>query len=230
MSLFLLALELTLPPAAAVLSLGSARDVLFNSQHITLLIASFLPALFLSVSIRLQSLARVSSGFTQHALYVPVYMFVIVGVFWISVAGRGSANASGINHLANQGWLFTVRTSTTYDTINAQPWNYWTYFNFSMVRWSAMSNALQDIILLVVIGVLNLPIYIPAMALALDVPVYNMNHELLGHGISNILAGAVGTVPNLVVCFHSPIYKAKLTSTSGLLVHSILYTCRRRPF
>lgn len=62
-----------------------------------------------------------------------------------------------------------------------------------------MTEAIQDIVLLVVIGVLNLPIYIPSMALALDVPAYNMNHELLGHRSSNILAGVLGTVPNLVV-------------------------------
>ena len=64
-----------------------------------------------------------------------------------------------------------------------------------------MTGAIQDIVLLVIIGVLNLPIYIPSMALVLDVPTYNMNHELLGHGASNILAGVLGTVPNLVVSF-----------------------------
>lgn len=62
-----------------------------------------------------------------------------------------------------------------------------------------MAGATQDIVLLVVIGVLNLPVYIPAMAISLDVPNYNMDHELFGHGIANLFAGAVGTVPNLVV-------------------------------
>ena len=62
-----------------------------------------------------------------------------------------------------------------------------------------MTAAIEDIVLLVVIGVLNLPIYIPTMALTLDVSQYDMDHEFLGHGVSNIMAGAVGTIPNLVV-------------------------------
>ena len=199
MSLFLLALELTLPPSAAVLTLHSARHVLFNAQHMPLLVASILPAFLLSVSIRLPLLKRASFGFTQHALFVPVYMLTIVGLFWITIAGSRLANPAGIEHLSKQGWLFTMQSSTGHHKSLVSAWNYWTYFDFSLVRWSAMKKASQDIVLLVVIGVLNLPIYIPAMALSLDIPVYNMNHELFGHGISNVLAGAIGTVPNLVV-------------------------------
>ena len=199
MSLFLLALELTLPPSAAILTLRSVRSVLFNAQHMPLLAASILPALFLSVSIRLSFLEKASHGFTQHALYVPVYMLIIVGVFWIAIAGSGSANSTGIERLSKQGWLFTVQSSAAHHGSLVSAWNYWTYFDFSLVKWSAMRKAIQDIVLLVVIGVLNLPIYIPAMALSLDIPVYNMNHELFGHGISNVFAGAIGTVPNLVV-------------------------------
>lgn len=52
--------------------------------------------------------------------------------------------------------------------------------------------------LLVVIGVLNLPIYVPALGSSLDVSV-NMNHEFMGQGVANILAGLAGTVPNILV-------------------------------
>lgn len=127
-------------------------------------------------------------------------MFVIVGIFWAVVAGMGQGDKAGMDHLAELGWLFTVEKDVTSTTTHRQAWNYWASFNFSRIEWSAMTAGIQDIILLVVIGVLNLPIYIPTMALSLDVATYDMNHELLGHGISNFLAGAIGTVPNLVVC------------------------------
>ena len=80
-----------------------------------------------------------------------------------------------------------------------QAWNYWATFDFPLVQWSDLTAAIQDIILLVFIGVLNLPIYIPVMALTSVVSKYDMDHEFLGHGVSNIVAGAVGTIPNLVV-------------------------------
>lgn len=203
MSLLLLALELTLPPNGAALTLHSAKEVLFNSQHIPLLVASLLPPLFLSVSIRSKLLERASFGFTQHALYVPVYMLAVAGVFWICIAGSGLADSAGMHGLSSHGWLFTIESVPGNDSL-VRAWDYWTYFDFSRVRWSAMGKATENIVLLVVIGVLNLPIYVPAMALSLDVPVYNMNHELFGHGISNVLAGAVGTVPNLVVSLCIP--------------------------
>ncbi|KAF9237006.1 sulfate transporter family-domain-containing protein [Melanogaster broomeanus] len=178
LSLFLLGLELTLPSTAGTLTLSSAGAVLFSRIHTPLLLSSFVPALFLSVSIRMPALSKATRGFTDHALYVPVYMFFIAGLFWTVAAGAGYANVDGMTRLSSDGWLFTVEES---------------------VEWSAMSAAIENIVLLVVIGVLNLPIYIPAMALVLDVPSYNMNHELIGHGVSNIFAGAVGTIPNLVV-------------------------------
>jgi SulP family sulfate permease len=64
-------------------------------------------------------------------------------------------------------------------------------------------------------SVLNLPIYVPTLAFTLDVS-YDMNYELLGEfsalrcvcakyghpgqAAGNILAGLVGTIPNILVC------------------------------
>ncbi|KAF7374121.1 Sulfate transporter [Mycena sanguinolenta] len=76
-------------------------------------------------------------------------------------------------------------------------WNYWTLFDFSLVQWWSLQSAIQNLVLLVVIGVLNLPIYVPTLAFTLDVS-YDMNYELFGQGAANILAGLVGTVPNII--------------------------------
>ena len=158
-------------------------------------------AAFLSISIRLQSFAKASLGFTEHALYVPCYIFLVIGIFWAVVTGTRQADAHHLEQLALQGWLFTLQADAVPDhqSLIGTSWNYWKLFDFSKVKWFAMASATQDIVLLVVIGVLNLPIYIPAMAISLDVPSFDMDHELLGHGVSNLFAGAIGTIPNLVV-------------------------------
>ncbi|KAJ7340708.1 hypothetical protein DFH08DRAFT_875060 [Mycena albidolilacea] len=198
-SLFILGLGLTFPPLSDPLTLSSGGRLLFAHNHVGLLFASFLPAFFLSISTRSTVLGRWTRGATQHALYVPVYVLGVAGVFWAVVAGTGQANAAGMADLASQGWLFTVEASIEEQHGIGEAWIYWRLFDFSKTEWHAMKDATLNIVLLVVIGVFNLPIYVPALALALDIPSYSMDHELLGHGASNILAGMLGTLPNLVV-------------------------------
>lgn len=146
----------------------------------------------------MSSLSRVTRGFTDHALYVPIYIMVIASTFWAVAAGTGHATAEGLVGLSATGWLFTVEKSVRHRRGLGHSWEYWSLFDFKRVEWHALTAAVQNIVLLVVIGVLNLPIYIPAMALSLDMPSYDMNRELIGNGLSNIFAGIVGTIPNLV--------------------------------
>lgn len=119
-------------------------------------------------------------------------------MFWAIAAGMGLATPEGMEKLSATGWLFTVEESVRHQKGLGRAWDYWSLFDFKRVEWYALTAAVQNIVLLVVIGVLNLPIYIPAMALSLDMASYNMNHELIGHGLANILAGIAGTAPNLV--------------------------------
>ncbi|KAK7040526.1 hypothetical protein R3P38DRAFT_2894910 [Favolaschia claudopus] len=102
---------------------------------------------------------------------------------YIEIWTRGTPSSRG-------GWLFTVDSAGSSPSGIVASWNYWTLFDFKM-------NATQNIVLLVVIGVLNLPIYVPTLAFTLDVS-YDMNHELLGQAAGNFFAGVVGTLPNLV--------------------------------
>ncbi|KAF2727544.1 hypothetical protein EJ04DRAFT_594717 [Polyplosphaeria fusca] len=208
---------LTLPASSDHLSLGTAGHVLFNQTHLPLLVASVFAALFISVSVRSSFLSKMTRGFTEHALYVPLFCFFIAGLFWVIAAGTKHANADGLDALRSAGWLFTVEKShrdTGYD------WNYWALFDFSLVKWNAMTAAIQDIVLLIVIAVISLPIFIPAMALTLDIPSYNMNWEFFGHGISNLLAGVAGTVPNLVVLTNSKFF----TLAGGGRIEALIVT------
>jgi SulP family sulfate permease len=101
-----------------------------------------------------------------------MYVLGVAGVFWAVVAGTGQANAVGMAELASQGWLFNVEASIREQHGIGEAWIYWRLFDFSKTEWHAMKDATLNIVLLVVIGVFNLPIYVPALALALDIPSY----------------------------------------------------------
>ncbi|KAF5368510.1 hypothetical protein D9758_002435 [Tetrapyrgos nigripes] len=192
-SLFILGLGLNLPENSPDLSLSNTRSLLFNRQHLPLLAASFFPALFLSCSVRSKKINRWTQGAVQNAYYVPIYLSLIPVLFWVVVGPQHLDQ----DMLIREGWLFHVDSSIREEGGLGTAWIYWKQFDFGQVQWWAMRNAIENIVLLVVIGVLNLPIYVPTLAFSLDVS-YDMDYELLGQGVANILAGAAGTMPNIL--------------------------------
>ncbi|KAJ7908503.1 sulfate transporter family-domain-containing protein [Mycena leptocephala] len=191
-SLFVLGLGLPFPPSATPLSLSNVASTLFDRHHQGLLAASFFPAFMLSVTLRSRHMELWTRGLTRSPYYIPLYLLVIPSIFWIVVRSIGVP----IKHLVAAGWLFQVDTVSSPSALVAG-WNYWTLFDFRLVEWWALKSAIQNLVLLVVIGVLNLPIYVPTLAFTLDVS-YDMNYELLGQAAGNILAGLVGTIPNIL--------------------------------
>ncbi|KAJ6459182.1 hypothetical protein C8R47DRAFT_1162310 [Mycena vitilis] len=148
---------------------------------------------FLALGLLKMGNLRLTRGATRSPYYVSVFLLFIPAVFWIAVRARGIPH----EHLVATGWLFTVDSVSSSPAALVASWNYWTLFDFNAIEWTAVKSAIQNIVLLVVIGVLNLPIYVPTLAFTLDVS-YDMNHELLGQAAGNIFAGIVGTVPNIL--------------------------------
>jgi len=190
-SLFLLGLEITLPSSSPHLSFSS----LFNKAHLPLLAASLGPAALLYLSTRLSCLDRLPTKPTKHPLYIPLFCYAVAGVFWLVVAACEDTSMQG---LASAGWLFMSEQGPAQANAGAQ-WDYWTLFNFDKVEWRALSAGIRDILLLVFIGALSLPIFASAAAQEWGGSDHSMNHEFVGHGISNTVAGALGALPNLLV-------------------------------
>ncbi|KAF9467786.1 sulfate transporter family-domain-containing protein [Collybia nuda] len=193
LSLFILGLGLMLPESSPLLTLSSARSVLFSFSHLPLLAASFVPAFMLSLSKRSRVLARLTRGATHHAYFIPASLCFIPIIFWVIAGSMHTPQETLIVH----GWLFRVDVTAAQQSGIGTSWIYWREFDFPRVEWWALKHAIANIVLLVVIGVLNLPIFVPALAFSLDVP-YDMNHEFLGQGIANLLSGVTGTVPNIL--------------------------------
>ena len=193
-----MAFETSMSFSAGQLSLGNVRSALLTRQHIPLLLASCLPAVFLSMILRTNWLSEMTRGATRNPLFTPLYFLAVALGFWIGALAVRSVNSNTTMALSMQGWLLPIQDMAS---INGKilPWNYWVLFDFAKVEWTALGAAAQNIVLTVFVGIMNLPIYIPAVAQGLDVAQYRMNFELFGHGIANFLAGALGTIPNLLV-------------------------------
>jgi MFS superfamily sulfate permease-like transporter len=191
-SLCILALEVTFPATAPHLSLST----LFSIEHIPLLVASALPAVFICTSIRVPFFATRTSGLTLDPMYVPICCFAILIVFWIAAAAVANANMEA---LASSGWLFRIKASG-HRVSSAAGWNYWALFDFSKVEWRTLTTVIGDISLFVLIGALTLPVFASATANDLKLFNHDMNHEFIGHGIANLAAGILGTLPATMVC------------------------------
>ncbi|KAL6166017.1 hypothetical protein ACJQWK_07387 [Exserohilum turcicum] len=194
-SLFVLGLEIPFSSKSAHLS----YKTLFEKSHLPLLAASLGPAVLLSSSGRLSCLERIPKKPTKHPLYIPLFCFAVAGVFWLVVA---TCKDTSMKKLVSAGWLFSVENRSTQATAAAE-WDYWALFNFKKVEWYALSAGIRDIILLVLIGALSLPIFASEAFLERGKSDNSMNHEFVGHGISNTIAGAIGTLPNLFVLSNS---------------------------
>jgi MFS superfamily sulfate permease-like transporter len=112
--------------------------------------------------------------------------------------------------------LFASERSLTQATAAAE-WDYWALFDFNKVEWRALTAGTRDIAMLVLIGALSLPIFSSAAALEWGGPDHSMNHEFVGHGISNTVAGAMGALPNLFVSTPAPVTSGRYSCNKGVL-------------
>jgi len=94
--------------------------------------------------------------------------------------------------LRGSGWLFSMDTAD-------EPWyRFYTLFDFRATNWGALWDTLPTQFALLFFNILHPPLNVPALAVSLNHDV-DTDKELVAHGYSNILAGALGTVPNYLV-------------------------------
>ncbi|KAH3938330.1 hypothetical protein HBH53_264440 [Parastagonospora nodorum] len=188
-SLCILGLEIPFPASSPHLNLAA----LFHRDHIPLLAASVLPALCLSITVRLEILVVGATSWTKHPLYVPLFCIGTAMTFWIVVAASSNTDTTTLWH---QGWLFatTIELSTS-----SAPWDYWSLFDMERIQWSELLSVSKDLATLVAIGALSLPIFGMATVAKVDVSDHSMNHEFIGHGLANVIAGLGGTLPALMI-------------------------------
>lgn len=120
-------------------------------------------------------------------------------------------NTAGLKGLVADGWLFDVqgtrRGNGTGIGINVDSnINYWQLFDFSNLDWRALGAPAKNIVLVVLIGVVNLLVAIGALETMVPDVKPDVDRELLGLGVANFLAGAVGALPTLIVISYTRLF------------------------
>ncbi|WFD26552.1 hypothetical protein MNAN1_001535 [Malassezia nana] len=133
----------------------------------------------------------------HHPLIMPLYFFVILVVFY-TVAFLFRAT---MKTLWDQGWVFDIQ-----HLANAPFYRFYTYFDFHHVSWEALWATLPTQMALVFFGILHVPLNVPALGVSLSEDNVDTDQELVAHGISNMCAGLLGTVPNYLCYVNSVLF------------------------
>lgn len=139
-----------------------------------------------TIPLGLAILLRVITHYSKHQLVFPAYFFVIPIIFYIVVAiGKWP-----LAELRRTNWVFDVGQNTQ------AWWKFYTQFDFRRTNWEAFWAALPTQLALVFFGILHVPLNVPALGVSLAEDNVKLDRELVAHGVSNLAAGLVGTVPN----------------------------------
>lgn len=133
----------------------------------------------------------------HHPLIMPLYFLVILVVFYTVAFLFGAT----MKTLWDQGWVFDIQ-----HLANAPFYRFYTYFDFYHVSWEALWATLPTQMALVFFGILHVPLNVPALGVTLNEDNVDTDQELVAHGISNICAGLLGTVPNYLCYVNSVLF------------------------
>lgn len=93
--------------------------------------------------------------------------------------------------------------------------NPYSVLDFKQTDYSALVETIPTQLALVFFGLLHVPINVPALGISVGEDNVNTDRELVAHGISNVLAGLVGTVPNYL-CYVNSVLFYKVGGTTRL--------------
>lgn len=126
----------------------------------------------------------------------PAFFLLIPIVFYIIVF----AAHIPISTLRENGWIFQLQGVNT-------PWyEFYKMFDFKATDFGAVLETMPTQFALVFFALLHVPINVPALALSVGEDNVDTNTELVNHGLSNFLAGCLGTIPNYLVYTNSVLF------------------------
>ncbi|KAI9204235.1 sulfate transporter family-domain-containing protein [Polychytrium aggregatum] len=170
-----------------------------TSEHVLeYLHAIFQPHLLVlwASSLGLALFLKFLQRFIHHPLFVPTFYVVVPIVFYIFVWIFGLK----LDDLRKARWLFDLPEGK-----QVPFYTFWTYFDLGAVHWSAIPGTFPTMLALTFFGILHVPINVPALAVSTHQE-FDINHEIVGHGISNIVSSFFGTIQNYLVYSNSVLY------------------------
>jgi len=105
-----------------------------------------------------------------------------------------------IETLRDRGWVFNAPPGN-------HPWyHFYTLYDFQAVDWGALVQTIPAMFALTFFGVLHVPINVPALGIMTGEDNLDVDRELIAHGVSNALSGAVGSIQNYLVYTNSILF------------------------
>lgn len=149
-----------------------------------------------AIPFALAVLLRVITHHVNNPILFPAYFVALPFIFYAVAFASGH----GIGYLRTHGWVFNINVES------AQFWRFYTYFDFSHTSVRALIATIPTQCALVFFGILHVPLNVPALGVSVGEDNVDTNRELCAHGISNIVAGLFGTVPNYLCYVNSVLF------------------------
>ncbi|KAF2401241.1 hypothetical protein EJ06DRAFT_529372 [Trichodelitschia bisporula] len=132
-----------------------------------------------------------------HPVVLPAFFGIMMAVFYIVYA---AVPGLSLSRLQKNGWVFEAPEG------NVPFWRFYTYYNFRIVDWRVVGEAVPTMFALSFFGIIHVPINVPALGIAVQEDDVNINRELFGHGLSNTISGLVGSIQNYLVFANSRLF------------------------
>lgn len=133
----------------------------------------------------------------QNSLVLPTFYIATLVAFHFVVAIIPNVS---LGKLRNMGWIFPVAASKD------QWYDHYKLFQPHRVHWGLIAKQAPTMLALSFFGILHVPINVPALAISLQMDKYDVDKELIAHGYSNLLSGALGSIQNYLVYTNSLLF------------------------
>lgn len=133
----------------------------------------------------------------HHSLLVPMYFIGVFVAFHVVVA---AVTGWDLDAARQSGWVFPA-------VENKEPWySHYRYFKFNLVDYLAVVRQFPSMLALTFFGILHVPINVPALAVTVGMDQFDVDRELVAHGYSNAISGAIGSIQNYLVYTNSVLF------------------------
>ena len=151
-----------------------------------------------TTSIGLTILLQISQRFIRHPLLVPGFFCLIPAVFYSIISAIGVS----MQDLRSNMWVLNVETDS-----DTKFYSFWSLIQWQHIDWTSVYTVAPTVLALIFFGILHVPINLPALAITTrQEKRFDINHELMGHGVSNMLSACALSVQNYVVYSTSVIF------------------------
>ncbi|TID24571.1 hypothetical protein CANINC_003043 [Pichia inconspicua] len=133
----------------------------------------------------------------RNPLVVPAFLVLIFVLFHVLVAVVPTWN---LDKARDYGWVFASESS------NEKWYAFYEYYDFKLCDWWLVLHQTPTMLALTFFGVLHVPINVPAFALTTGMDTYDVDRELMAHGVSNFVSGLFGAIPNYLVYTNSVLF------------------------